>query len=332
MAVISLDIGGTKISGAVFSPDGEMLCRQKRFLGDRTGTQVGVLAAEMLLDLMNEAVVNRESMLEVAGISVPGIVFPETGRVWAPNIPGWEDFPLRETISGVTGIPGSAIFIGSDRTCSILGEVWKGAATGCSHALFIAVGTGIGIGILLDGHIIHGKSDIVGAAGWMALEPPYNEKFDACGCFEFYASGNGIGARARDYLLENPGYNGNMRNKIANDITAYDVFSNYGERDPVSIAVMEKAVQMWGMASANLVSLLNPEKVVWGGGIFGPACRFIDDIYREALKWAQPVSIRQVEFVASALGEDAALYGAARLAKTPGLSLGIHENITTKYF
>jgi glucokinase len=312
MAIISLDIGGTKISGAVFSPEGEMLCRQKRFLEDRTGTEVGELASNMILSLIHEAVADRNNV--VAGVSIPGIVFPETGRVWAPNIPGWEDFPLRETISGVTGIPVSSVFIGSDRTCSILGEVWKGAATGCSDALFIAVGTGIGVGILLGGHIIHGKGDIAGAAGWLALEPPYHEKFDACGCFEYFASGNGIGARARDYLRENPGYMGTMRNKDVNDITAYDVFTLYDESDPVSKAVLEKALQMWGMASANLVSLLNPEKVVWGGGIFGPACRFIDDIYREALRWAQPVGIRQVEFVASQLGEDTALYGAAKLA------------------
>jgi glucokinase len=312
MMIISIDIGGTKISGALFSPEGEMLCRKKRLLENRTGTRVGVLAADIILNLIHEAVIDRENM--VAGISIPGIVFPETGRVWAPNIPEWEDFPLRETISGVTGIPGSAIFIGSDRTCSILGEVWKGAASGCSDALFIAVGTGIGVGILIDGQIIHGRGDIAGAAGWLALEPPYSEKFDACGCFEYYASGNGIGARARDYLRENPGYNGNMRNKIADEINAYEVFFHYDEGDQVSESVLNKAVQMWGMASANLVSLLNPEKVVWGGGIFGPASRFIDEIYREALKWAQPVSIRQVEFVASELGEDAALFGAARLA------------------
>jgi glucokinase len=312
MMIISLDIGGTKISGAVFSPDGEMICRQKRFIEDRTGARVGELAADMILSLIYEAVANRDNI--VAGISVPGIVFPETGRVWAPNIPGWEDFPLRETISGMTGIPGSSIFIGSDRTCAILGEVWKGAASGCSNALFIAVGTGIGVGILLDGHVIHGRGDIAGAAGWLALEPPYHEKFQACGCFEYYASGNGIGARACDYVRENPGYDGKMRNKNTNEITAYDVFANFGEGDPVSKTVLDKAVRMWGMASANLVSLLNPEKVVWGGGIFGPACRFINDIYREALQWAQPVSIRQVEFVASQLGEDAALYGAARLS------------------
>jgi glucokinase len=312
MMIISLDIGGTKLSGAIFSSNGKMLCRQKRLLENRIGNQAGELAAEIILDLMHEAVIDRDSM--VAGISVPGIVFPGTGRIWAPNIPGWEDFPLRETISGITGIEAGNIYTGSDRTCSMLGEVWQGAAQGCRNAVFIAVGTGIGAGILLDGHIVHGKGDIAGATGWMALEPPYDPKFDGCGCFEYYASGNGIGARARDFLEENTDYQGVMRQKNPEEISAYDVFLHYVEGDPASVAVLAKAVEMWGMASANIVSLLNPEKIVWGGGIFGPACRFIGDIYREALNWAQPVSIRQVEFVASRLGEDAALFGAARLA------------------
>jgi glucokinase len=71
---------------------------------------------------------------------------------------------------------------------------------------------------------------------------------------------------------------------------------------------------MWGMAAANLVSLLNPEKIVWGGGIFGPAVRFLDKIYEEACLWAQPLSIRQVSFEASRLSGDAGLYGAGYLA------------------
>jgi glucokinase len=322
MAIISLDIGGTKISGALFSPDGKMICRQKRFIENRSGDRVGELAAEVILSLVNEAVADRENM--VAGISVPGIVFPDSGRIWAPNIAGWEDFPLRETISAITGMAAENIFIGSDRTCSMLGEVWQGAAQGCRNAVFIAVGTGIGAGILLNGHIVHGMGDIAGATGWMALEAPFNTKFAECGCFEYYASGSGIGARARDYIQEHIEYQGIMRHKNREEISAYDVFLHYGEGDAVSVAVLNKAVEMWGMASANMVSLLNPEKIVWGGGIFGPARRFIGDIYRESIKWAQPVSIRQVEFVASGLGEDAALFGAARLAITPGLSLGFN--------
>lgn len=71
---------------------------------------------------------------------------------------------------------------------------------------------------------------------------------------------------------------------------------------------------MWGMGASNLVSLLNPERIVWGGGVFGPAKVFIDDIYKEACKWAQPISIKQVSFVASELSGNAGLLGAGYIA------------------
>jgi glucokinase len=78
--------------------------------------------------------------------------------------------------------------------------------------------------------------------------------------------------------------------------------------------VLDDAVELWGMAAANLVSLFNPETIVFGGGVFGPAVRFLDRIAAEAKRWAQPIAIRQVRFVASTLGGDAGLYGAGRLA------------------
>ena len=92
------------------------------------------------------------------------------------------------------------------------------------------------------------------------------------------------------------------------------MFSAFNEKDRFAICVLLKAVEMWGMASANLVSLLNPQKIIWGGGVFGPAGIFIDDIYKEACKWAQPLSIKQVEFVPSQLSGNAGLIGAAFLA------------------
>jgi glucokinase len=76
---------------------------------------------------------------------------------------------------------------------------------------------------------------------------------------------------------------------------------------------MENAIEYWGMAVANLVSLFNPQKIIFGGGVFGPALKFLDAIYEEATKWAQPISIKQVTLEGSALGADAGLYGAAWL-------------------
>ncbi|MDR2585781.1 MAG: ROK family protein [Prevotellaceae bacterium] len=310
MPVIALDIGGTKISGAYFQADGTPLHHAKRLLEQRTGEEVGDLAIEVIRDVLSAS--PSPSKIDGIGICIPGIVYSKTERVWAPNIRGWDNFPLAAHIrAGLPELP-VPIFIESDRSCHILGEVWKGAARGCDNAVFIAVGTGIGVGIIIDGKLLHGESDIIGAAGWMALQPPYTQEYDACGCFESYASGFGLGMQARKMLREDKAYNGPMREKPVEEVSAYDVFAHYPEGDAIAVAVLRKAVELWGMASANLVSLLNPQKVIWGGGIFGPACFLIDDIYRQALQWAQPISIRQAQFVASQV-EDAGLLGAAYL-------------------
>src|SRR5690606_7336356 len=114
----------------------------------------------------------------------------KSGTVWAPNIPGWEDYPLKAELEAVLNrIP---VSIDSDRACYILGEYWKGAAQNCEDAIFLAVGTGIGAGILADGRILRGAGDIAGAIGWMALDHPYQEKYIPCGCFEYQASGDGV--------------------------------------------------------------------------------------------------------------------------------------------
>lgn len=312
MATIALDIGGTKIASAIFLPDGSMLFYRKRLLQGRTGHDVGKLAAEILDKLLTTA---RKSRIPIEGVGVciPGIAYSQTKRVWAPNIPGWENYPLYDELRSVT--PSHIeIHIDSDRTCYIYGEIWQGAARDCNSAIFIAVGTGIGAGIIVDGHMLHGASDIIGATGWMALQPPYNKEYDSCGCFEYYASGNGIGARARDAVRADKSYKGVLRQKPICRLTAHDVFAAYNDGDPIAKQVLGKAVEMWGMAASNFVSLLNPQKIIWGGGVFGPASIFIEDIYKEASKWAQPLSIKQVEFVQTQLPGHAGLVGAAYLA------------------
>jgi len=92
------------------------------------------------------------------------------------------------------------------------------------------------------------------------------------------------------------------------------VLAAHDEGDPIAVRVLDEAVAYWGMTVANLVSLFNPDTIVFGGGVFGPAVRFLERIREEATRWAQPISIRQVSLQASQLGEDAVLYGAGRLA------------------
>jgi glucokinase len=202
----------------------------------------------------------------------------------------------------------------SDRACSILGEHWRGAARGCSHAIFVAVGTGIGLGALVNGHVLRGAHDIAGATGWMALDRPFREEYRACGCFEFAASGDGLVRVARNLLREMPEYRGTLRQIPEDSMTARDIFSAYDLQDQVALRTLNQAIAYRGMATANYVSLFDPERVIFGGGVFGPAVRFIPAIRTEAEKWAQPISMQKVEIVPAELGADAALFGAGYLA------------------
>lgn len=308
MSIIAIDLGGTKALGAVFSPDGEILVKKTCLLGNAQGDEAGSIVMDLIRHLAAES---PDGKADAVGICVPGIVHSEDGSVWAPNIPGWERYPLRARIREVVG-KDACVTVESDRTCYVLGEAWKGAARGCKDAVYIAVGTGVGMGILLDSRVVRGHSDIAGAAGWMALQSPFSQDYVQCGCFESYASGSGIGSCIRKAVVEHPEYSGVLLQKPVEKLSSYDVFAHY-DTDPLAKAVLDKAVEMWGMASANIVSLLNPETVVFGGGIFGPASRFLDRIKEEALKWGQPCAMKDVRFAVSELPGEAALWGAARL-------------------
>jgi len=308
-AVIGMDLGGTKLSAALFSHEGEVIRKSEVLLEDKMGSEVGALLTEQLLVQENFA---KESAYHInsIGICVPGISNQEKGTVWAPNIPGWEAYPLYHELKSELSRPDLPVSIESDRNCYILGEMWKGNARNCSNAIFMAIGTGIGIGIVSNGQIINGTGGIAGAIGWMALNRPYSREYTSCGQFEFYASGTGIARNAEDLLRQG------AESKLlrAGKITARDVFNAFEKDDPLAVQILEQSIEYWGMAVANLVSLFNPEKIIFGGGVFGPAIRFLDQIYEEASKWAQPISIKQVQLLGSALGGDAGLIGAGYLA------------------
>jgi glucokinase len=176
------------------------------------------------------------------------------------------------------------------------------------------VGTGIGAGILVDGSILRGAHDIAGAIGWMGLDRPYCADYDRCGGFESHASGAGIVRVAREYLKSAPDYLGPLWTIEPQRITAHEVFAAYEEGDALAARVVANAIQCWGMAVANLVSLFDPEMVVLGGGLFGPAAKELDRIVAEARRWAQPVSFGKVAVCTSLLGADACLYGIGELA------------------
>jgi glucokinase len=310
MALLGIDLGATKAAFAVFSNTGTLVSKDVVLLGQRGGNEAGRLITEHVASVL--ALPGNGNKIEAIGICVPGISHKNSGTVWAPNIQGWDDYPLLQEVRSVSGdIP---VIIDSDRACYILGEFWQGNARGCRDAVFLSIGTGIGAGIMVNGEILRGKSDIGGAIGWMALSTPYCDKYDSCGCFEYNASGEGLSKVATDYLNEHKDYNGELKNKPDGKITSFDVFSAFKKNDPAAVSIITQSIIYWGMATANIVSLFNPEKIIIGGGLFGPAKDLIPEIKAEALKWAQPISIKQVLIEASSLSGDAGVYGAGYLA------------------
>jgi len=302
-----MDLGGTKLAVALLEESGKILRQDIITLDGRRGAEVGKLITDQVKKYKDSA----GSELHGIGISIPGISNKKEGTVWAPNIEGWEHYPLLDEVQRYA--PDIDVRVDNDRACSILGEKWLGNAKGCTDAIFLAVGTGIGAGILVGDNVIQGAHDIAGAIGWMALKRPFEKKYISCGCFEYYASGDGIARLAQEILVEESTYTGVLREYVPDQITAHHVFAAYEENDPIACQVINECIEYWGMASANLVSLFNPERIIFGGGVFGPAIKFISRIKEAADQWAQPISRTQVEFTRSALEGNASLIGSCYL-------------------
>jgi glucokinase len=305
MTALGIDLGATKLSLAVFTQEGEMLVKKTLPVHHLSGTAV----ADLMISGIHSICEQQE--VQAIGVAVPGIYHQQDGTVWAPNISGWENYPLQQQLRENFSYP---IAIDSDRAAYIMGESWMGNARGFAHAIYLAVGTGIGAGILVNGKVLRGAHDIAGAIGWMALQSPFKDQYINCGCFESMASGSGIVKLAREYLGQQSSYNGLLAGQDAELISSSGIFEAFEKHDPVAIQTVQHCIRLWGMAVANLVSLFDPEIIILGGGVFGPALKFLPDIRMEAERWAQPVSMPQLILSPSALGSDAGLYGAGHLA------------------
>lgn len=288
-SVIAIDLGGTKLTTAVVDSDGRVSGRTKR------PTERGGLKASVaqIASSVRESI-DRAGVSEVrdAGMIVPGIYSKKTGHAWAPNLWGREQVPLLAELRERLALP---VVVDSDRAGYVLGEAWLGAARGLKDVIFLAVGTGIGAGILSDGRLVRGASDIAGAVGWFALNPAHHEIYAQVGCWEAESAGPGLARRL-------------------NATSAEEVVAAARSGDASAQSAVAETVRYLGMGIANLVSVFNPEMIVLGGGLMQAADLFLGPIQRAMREWAQPVAAQQVRIELTQLAEDAGLLGAARLA------------------
>lgn len=292
MRTLGIDLGGTKTTLAVVDGAGAVLARSKR-PSREVGRPLGFDALASWATETLRSVGLGWSDLAGAGVIVPGIYNPGTGRAWAPNLWGQDEIALRDALAGVLQVP---VAIDSDRSGYVLGEQWLGAARGARDAVFLAVGTGIGAGILADGRVLRGAGGVAGAVGWLAIDPRFKPRYGDVGCFEAEAAGPALARRGGAAAAE-------------------DVVANARSGDPTALRAVAETVEALAMGVASLIGVLNPEVVVLGGGVMQARDLLLEPIRAAVTRWAQPFAFRQCRIEPTTLGEDAGVLGAARLAQ-----------------
>jgi glucokinase len=289
---IAIDMGGTKILAGLVGPRGKV--RAARRDAVVAASRDGLLRqlAAIIQDLRHA--VPAGSSVAGLGVAVPGAVAAD-GTVWAPNLPGWRDVPLARLLERATGL---RAIVRDDRLTSLLGEHWLGAARGVRSAAFITIGTGIGVGFMSNGQFWTGAHGVAGSAGWWALGQTRSRRASRIGVLESQVAGPAILTRMRRSRL--PG------------ASVRDLVLAARRGIPRAGKVLTETSGLIGLAIANLVSVLDPELIVVGGGVMQGGGLPLAPIRRIVRRYAQPLA-RAVPIRRSALGSRASFFGAAAL-------------------
>jgi len=244
------------------------------------------------------------------GIGCPGPLDLEAGViVETPNL-GWDGYAIRDRIAEAVELPAS---LDNDANCATFGEWWRGAAVGRRSVFGLTIGTGIGGGYVLDGHLVHGAAGCAGEVGHMTID--FNGRRCACGnygCLEAYASGPNIAARAREGI--EAGYRSKIRELVCDDldrVTARTVFEALLAGDAYAQEVVLETARYLGAGIANLVNLLNPEVVVLVGGVTRAGEHLLGPLRAEVRRRAFDAAAGACTILPGCLGEAAGVVGAA---------------------
>ena len=261
---------------------------------------------DVLANLCEKVAAEYGGEIQAVGVGAPGIKHAETGLTWAPNL-GWEDQPLDQTLSGRIGIP---VFSENDANVAAMAEAYAGAGRGHDSMLMLTLGTGIGCGWVRNGHIDRGAHGWSGEAGHMTLildGKPCN--CGRNGCFERYASARALGEQARKAAKEHP--RSSLNQKPLEEIDARFLEQCARGGDVVALWVWDQYVEYLAAGISSIVCLLDPGRVVLGGGVSN-AGDFLIGPVREKLMRVRLNRVTPVPDVCAAeCGGEAGCLGAA---------------------
>jgi len=309
VAVLALDIGGTKLAAGIVDSGGNVLAR----------AEVPTLAAEGPERVLDRIVRLAKVVMSAPGISgraiqrigigCAGPVDRQAGLVLnPPNLPGWIRVPLVDHVQKALGHP---VVLENDANAAALGEFRYGAGKGANSLVYLTVSTGIGGGIILDGKLWHGLKDGAGEVGHMTLVP--DGPVCGCGnrgCLEALASGPSIARRAREAL--STGRSSRLRD--VQDLTAADVARLAQEGDAVATEVWTATVEYLALGVAAVVTIIAPERVVIGGGVAKAGDFLFEPLRRQVHHRVKLVAVASLPILPAALGSDVGILGAAAVA------------------
>ena len=313
---IGIDVGGTNVKIALVDENGKIIYSNSVPTYAKMGYEYTVNNIKQAIkDLMNETETQPKDIQGI-GFDFPGQVDYKTGVVkLAPNIPGWVNVPIAQMIEEEFHIPTK---IDNDVRCAALGEMLFGAGRGCENFVCITVGTGIGSGLVVNGQIVRGASNAAGELGHIKLQMK-DGPICGCGdtgCLEAFASGPSIVAMAQDYIKG--GKSTKFREMAAaegGEITPYMVAKAAEAGDPVAKRIFEIVGEYIGIGLTSVINLLNPEKVIIGGGVAEAGDLLFNPIRKTIKERAMVVAGEAVEIVPAQLGNSAGVIGASMLVE-----------------
>jgi glucokinase len=314
---IGVDLGGTNLRAAIIDTEsGEILCQRKCPTLAREG-QEAVIARilQLIADLPSEAVLPASAIRGV-GIGVPGTINIDQGLIlFLTNLPGqWREVPLQQIVQERSGYPVALI---NDVRAMTLSEWIFGAGRGVENMACFAIGTGIGGGVVLNGQFHLGNGGAAGEFGHQVVE--IDGPVCGCGgrgCLELYASGPAIAAMGvKEVLHGHTTRIGELVDYDLNRVTADVIFRAAREGDEIANGILGRAGVYLGIAVSNVLSVLSPQRVVFGGGVAQAGELLLSHVRRTVRERVHVVPIETIEFKTAALGDEAGLIGAALWAR-----------------
>lgn len=301
-----VDVGGTTVKLGLFNTNGDLLEKWEiPTVTEDNGKAILPDCAKSILKKMDEREMDRTEVVGV-GIGAPGPIDSEGTLYGAVNL-GWGTMSLKKELQTLLNMPVEA---GNDANVAALGEAWQGGAKGYEDVVVVTLGTGVGGGIIINGKMVAGATGAAGEIGHMHVNDDETEPCNCgnCGCLEEYVSATGIVRMAKRKLAEDD------RPSIMrkDDLSAKDVWDAVKAGDTVAIEVAEDFGWYLGKAMALVANVSNPEIFVIGGGVSKAGNVLLDYIQKYYQKYAFK-GCRGALFTLATLGNDAGIYGAARL-------------------